>query len=211
MLRHRRSSGLSQVSLRPASNLVRFRVEDQPLSRWVSRFSTGLPDISGDPIRLEALPCLRAYRGKLLSGDTRSRGDAVHAASFLRERRIVFEHDLLHDGATLRSILIHEVFHFVWWRLGNPARFSYEDLIRKEIRIGVKGELGESSAVAKSRLQPGDCQAATRRWKNYVCESFCDTAAWFYGDRTITTHVTLPSRRISTRELWLERQTGLRG
>jgi len=204
------SSGPSRVSLKPASRLAGLGVEGQPLSFWLARFFIGLPEIVGSPIYLEVLPELRAYRGELLSGERATRGNAVHAASFLRERRIVVEDALLNNAASLRYILVHELFHFVWWRLGNPSRRSFDMLIRKEVRVGIRGELGESSGVAKSKLQAGDCEGSGPRWKNYVCESFCDTAAWFYGDRTITALVSLPRGRISNRELWLAAQTGLR-
>jgi hypothetical protein len=203
-------SGPPRVSLKPASRLRRYEVQGQPLPFWLTRFSIGLPEILGSPICLEVLPELRAYRGELLSGAKATRGNAVHAASFLRERRIVVEDALLNNASSLRYILVHELFHFVWWRLGNPARREFETLIRNEVRDGIKGELGESSGVAKSKLQAGDCEESRPRWKNYVCESFCDTAAWFYGDRTITTLVSLPRKQISKRELWLDAQTGLR-
>lgn len=186
------------------------RVEGQALSFWLTRFLIGLPEILGSPICLEFLPDLRAYRGELLSCDATTRGNAVHAASFLRERRIVVEDALLKNATNLRCILVHELFHFVWWRLGNPARREFDALIRNEVRVRIKGELGESSGVAKSKLHAGDCEGSTPRWKNYVCESFCDTAAWLYGDRTITELVTLPRRRISNRESWLRAQAGWR-
>jgi hypothetical protein len=204
------SSGLSRVSLKPANRLKRHKVHGQPLSYWLTSFFIGLPEIMGGPICLEVLPELRAYRGELLSGGRAIRGNAVHAASFLRERRIVVEDALLNNAASLRYILIHELFHFVWWRLGNASRREFDTLIRNEVRVGIKGELGESSGVAKAKLQAGDCEESNPRWKNYVCESFCDTAAWLYGDRTITALVTLPRTPISKRGFWLGAQTGLR-
>jgi hypothetical protein len=134
----------------------------------------------------------------------------VHAASFIRERRIVLEDTLLDNALDLQSILIHELFHFVWSHLGNVARSEYQELVRHEIKEGIKGETGESAGVAKCKLQAGDHDLPKSRWKNYVCESFCDTAAWFYGSRTNKHFMTLARTKLRRRELWFGQRGRLR-
>src|SRR5712671_3618654 len=135
------------------------------------------PEVCGFPIRISFLPALRSHRGNLLSGNTAS-GKEVHGGSFLRQRRIVLDAALKKQPAELTRILTHELFHFAWLRLGNPKRRSYEDLVRGEIAKRVKGELGWSAESAKAALTRGDTLRRTRRWREYVCESFCDSGAW---------------------------------
>ncbi len=101
----------------------------------------------------------------------------IHAASFLPHRRVVIDRGLLGAERDLPRILYHEVFHFVWARLGNPLRLSYEVLLRREWAARARGELGWPSEQRKLRLT-GDVRRRTRPWRDYVCESFCDSAAW---------------------------------
>jgi len=103
----------------------------------------------------------------------------LHAASFVPHRRIVVDPGLLARQRELRRILYHEIFHFVWTRLGNPLRRSYEDLLRREWREGARGELGWPAEQAKAALDPAEVRRRSRRWREYCCESFCDSAAWF--------------------------------
>ncbi len=103
----------------------------------------------------------------------------MYAASFIRQRRIVLEASLLSSPTTLRFIFVHEVFHFAWVRVGNRARNDYARLLTNELQHGARGELGESSAVKKAelRLQP-EIPSASKLWRDYLCESFCDSAAY---------------------------------
>jgi hypothetical protein len=103
----------------------------------------------------------------------------VHAAAFLKKREMFMESALLDDAPELLRIFTHEMFHFVWRRLDNESRRAWDELLRREHRAKVKGELGWSAELAKQELKPG----SLRRWKDYVCESFCDTAAWFFSNR----------------------------
>ncbi|HSW50181.1 MAG TPA: hypothetical protein VLH09_08400 [Bryobacteraceae bacterium] len=132
-----------------------------------------------EPLRVRFMPDPRAHRGRVMSGE--GPGAPVHAGSFLRKREIVLDTALLASPAELLRILTHEVYHFVWLRLGNPARASYENLVAEEIRRGARGELGWSSEVRKRALTAHDRKARTRRWRQYACESFCDTASWLVG------------------------------
>src|SRR5271154_5570782 len=96
-----------------------------------------LPAITGRPVRLEIRHGLRDRRGD------------VHAGSFLRERRIAFDAALAGDPAEFARIFVHEVFHFVWLRLGNTLRWSFEALLREELRSGARGDLGWSAEWRK--------------------------------------------------------------
>ena len=124
-----------------------------------------LPPASGSPIRV-------AFRPDL------SHLGPIHAGAFLRERRLLFETSLAHDTTEFDRIFVHELFHFVWLRLGNPRRLAYERLLAGEIDARARGELGWSAEWRKQALATRDRRRRTRRWREYVCESFCDTAAW---------------------------------
>jgi hypothetical protein len=155
--------------------------------------------MTGSPIRVSVLPQLSAHQGRLLSRSPH-RGVAVHAASFVRERRIVLETELLRNPRLLRLILVHELFHFIWVRLGNARRATYAALIQAEIEAGARGELGESSETKKATCGP----AGTLAWRDYVCESFCDTAAFFYAGVRRHSTFTLAKRWIRRRRNWFD-------
>jgi len=76
-----------------------------------------MPPLTGAPVRVDVVRALRDRRGP------------VHAASFLRQRRIALDC----TRAEFPRIFVHEVAHFIWLRLGNPARFGYERVLRAEI------------------------------------------------------------------------------
>jgi hypothetical protein len=145
-----------------------------------------LPPLAGPPIRLE------------LARGLRDRHGPVHAGSFLRARRIA----LNCTRAEFPRIFIHEVAHFVWLRLGNPARRSFEQVLRAEIASAAPGELGWSAELRKRALRPEDIAARTRRWREYSCESFCDTAAWLWLALEHHDEFTLPLRWRRPRRAW---------
>ena len=132
--------------------------------------------IDGRPIRVCFRPALTASRGKLLSNARRGR--PVHAASFIQKREIILESELRGTPQEMARIFIHELFHFAWVRLGNPTRASYEKLIRAEMKAHAQGELGWSAEQIKSGLEHA---GQGRPWRVYLCESFCDTAAFLYA------------------------------
>ena len=101
-------------------------------------------------IHVSFRPHLTAYRGKLLSKSPK--GDAVYAGSFLRKRKIVLDEQMLRTPRVLERIFVHEVFHFVWSKLGVGLRSSYEQLVMEEIENGVLGELGWSAESMKLQL-----------------------------------------------------------
>ena len=118
----------------------------------------------------------------------------MYAASFIRKRSIVLETELLKIPATLRLIVVHELFHFVWARLGNPARLEFTGLLDRERLNRARGELGESAAAKKHLAFSRD----------YVCESFCDTAAWMYAGVKHHSEFTLSAKWRNQRRAWFE-------
>ncbi len=121
----------------------------------------------------------RAVRGRLVSAG--STGEEVYAGSYLRKREIVLDRALRSKPGELSRIFVHELFHFIWLRSSNALRRSYERLAEEELHCHARGELGWSAESRKARLAPNDIRRRTRRWREYVCESFCDSAAWLYS------------------------------
>jgi hypothetical protein len=162
----------------------------------------------GNPISFELRPDLTAYRGKLLSGA--ELGTPVHAAAFIRKRVVVLETDLISQAERLRLILIHEIFHFVWVHLGNCQRRAFAKLLMGEMRGRAQGEIGESADIKKQLLrEQGFFDEQSRLWRDYVCESFCDSAAAFYSG-VADEHFTLAGSWVKRRYAWLV-GTGERG
>ena len=160
--------------------------------------------IAGRPIHISARQDLRCLGGKIVTG----RGTPVHAATFIRQRRIVLDADLLRSDAELRRILIHELFHFVWVRLGNPARRSFERLLSEQ--RNTRGELGWSAEYRKKELGMRDIRRRSRKWREYCCEAFCDTAAYMYARRKHHDEFTLAPRHRRTRIDWFGNNLGAR-
>ena len=145
-----------------------------------------LPPISGAPVRIQNAHALGGRRG------------AVHAGAFVRERRMAFDC----SRAEFPRIFVHELFHFIWARLGNPARHSYELLVKHEWQAAARGELGWSAEWRKRALAAGDVQRRSRRWREYCCESFCDTAAWLYSSAARHSEFTLAGGGRRRRRAW---------
>lgn len=159
-----------------------------------------MPELRGQRIHVRYRPCLTAWRGKLLSNALK--GDAVYAGCFLKKRRIVLEEQMLRTPRVLERIFVHEVFHFAWSKLGARRRASFEKLIAGEIRASREGELGWSAESIKLRLTHSDRKNRTRRWKDYLCESFCDTAGWFFGSARKYSEMTLSRECREARRRW---------
>jgi len=155
----------------------------------VPRILRRLPPIIGDPIRIEAGSGLRDRHG------------AVHAGSFLRERRIRFDC----SRAEFPRVFVHELFHFVWLRAGNAVRRDWEGLLQSEWAGRARGELGWSAEWRKQALGARDRRERTRRWREYCCESFCDTAAWLYSGMRRHGEFTLASRFRGPRRRWFRK------
>jgi hypothetical protein len=162
----------------------------------------GKVKLTGEPISISARQDLRCSRGQIYTG----RGTHVHAATFIRQRRIVLDADLLHSDVELRRILIHEIFHFVWVRLGNPLRRSFEELLAGQ--RSASGELGWSAEYRKEELEARDVRQRSRRWREYCCEAFCDTAAYLYARRKEHDEFTLSRRYRQKRIAWFGKNLG---
>ena len=185
----------SKASARTNRTLFRFRglAPDTVFHR--------LPELRGQQVKVAYRPKLTAWRGQLLSRS--HKGDAVYAGSFLRKRRIVLEEQMIHTPRLLERIFIHEIFHFVWSRLGRDVRESYEDVIDREFARRIKGELGWSAESMKENLTPEDRSRRSRRWRDYLCESFCDTAGWYFGSAKRYSEMTLSREERAERRRWV--------
>lgn len=109
---------------------------------------------------------------------------------------MVLDDALAGSGSELARVVAHELFHFVWLRMNNRQRHVWGALLATE---RTRGELGWSSEWRRKELGLDDARLNTRRWREYVSESFCDTGAWVAtgmpGDQDVT-----PGRR------WLARR-----
>lgn len=165
--------------------------------RSVDALRKRLPDLEGRAIRIRFLPALSAGARKLYS--RRTYGQPVYAGTFIRERRIVLDLELAAKPKELVRILTHELFHFAWVRLGNQTRRSYEDLLHLEWKLRARGELGWSAELRKSVLSHNRTHP---KWRDYACESFCDTAAWLYSGISRHQEFTLAGRHRKRRAEW---------
>ena len=162
--------------------------------------------MEGDPIALDFLPALTSVEGKLHSAV--GHGKEVHAASFLRARQMTLDSALLANDTELTRILLHELFHFVWVRLGNSRRLAWERLLRAEWEAGARGETGWSAEWRKAALTRRDVAERTRAWREYCCESFCDTAAWIGCGNA--SECTLATRNCRARRTWVANELATR-
>jgi len=143
------------------------------------------------------IPDPHAIGGRLLSGG--GRGQEVHAGSRIPAREMVLDEALMDRPHEFARIFLHELFHFIWVRLGNRRRRSYEDLLIRE-RAG--GELGWSADMRKAALAAADRTERTKKWREYACESFCDTGAWFASAIARHPEYTLPVAARGRRRRW---------
>ena len=159
-----------------------------------------LPRLQGAAIHIHRYARLRRHGPNLYSGP--GPGREVHAATDIPRRVIVLDSGL--RGRELRRILIHEVFHFAWVRLGNRRRGGWECLLANEIHAHARGELGWSAQFRKDELTPEDVRGRSRRWRGYLCEAFCDTAACRWSGIAQHEEFTLSGRWRSRRFAWLD-------
>jgi hypothetical protein len=71
-----------------------------------------------------------------------------------------------------------------------------------EWNSGGHGEAGWSAEWRKQKLSDADVAHRSRRWREYCCESFCDTAAWITGGAD--SEVTLGQARRRARHAWFQ-------
>jgi hypothetical protein len=151
----------------------------------------------GPPIRIR-------YRRNLVD----TAGNAADAATYIRKRETVLDPELKKSPRRHRRILLHEYFHFAWVRLGNPRRAAWEAFLKAEWQTGTRGEAGWSAEWRKRKLAGRDVAERSRLWREYCCESFCDTGALVteidsrYLDDS---EVTLSAGRRRARVAWFRR------
>jgi hypothetical protein len=172
-----------------------FVSEDPSQGRRIAAVLRRLPRLDGEPVVVVRVRGLRDRHG------------AVHAASFLRKRRIAFDC----TTSELPRVFVHEVFHFVWLRAGNEPRRAFEQLLAGEWRARARGELGWSAEWRKGKLTAADVRRRSRRWREYCCESFCDTAAWLLSGIREHDEFTLPLAYRGRRRAWFRKTFGTAG
>jgi hypothetical protein len=165
---------------------ARFPADGKYLERRLRAVLLRLPPLAGAPVEVERSPGLRDAHGE------------VHGAAFVRQRRI----RLSCTAAEFPRVFVHELFHFVWLRAGNGERHSFEALLQAERRAGARGECGWSAEWRKQALHAADARTRSRRWREFCCESFCDTAAWLYSGLAEHPEFTLPARFRRLRRDW---------
>jgi hypothetical protein len=174
-------------------------------SRSIRAIERRLAAFEGRSVRLHFLPALTADGRRLYSN--RPHGQPVFAGSFIRKRKIVLDRELERQPRELARILVHELFHFAWVRLGNPARRSYETMVRREWKQRARGELGWSAESRKRVLSDRPIPApGFPPWRDYLCESFCDTGAWLYSGVHRHPEYTLATRHRDRRAEWFRSQ-----
>lgn len=117
---------------------------------------------------------------------------------------MVIEAALRDQPRELRRIVVHELFHFAWVRLSNASRRDWENVLAKEWRAKIPGELGWSGEWRKAQLGSKDVRARTRKWREYACESFCDSVAWLLTGGRQSERTLAPKWRLA-RQMWIER------
>ncbi len=148
-----------------------------------------------------------AFSGKAICVRVRRSLGPHLAATNIRQRTILLDQEVLGGNGDFERILIHELFHFVWVRLSNQQRQEWGGILARELADGCPGELGWSSEWRKRKLTLRDWSQRTPKWRRYICESFCDTAAWLYAGLRRHEEFTLEPAARKVRRAWL-RQAG---
>ena len=132
------------------------------------------------------------FAGRAIRVEIRRSLGSHLASTNIRRRVILLDAQVLRRRGDFERILFHEIFHFAWTRCSNAARLDWESTLERELRSGARGELGWSSEWRKAKLTRADRQRRSPRWRRYVCESFCDTAAWIFAGLRRHEEFTLP-------------------
>ena len=152
-------------------------------------------------MKIDFRPNLHARRGKMVAGRLAS-GEAIHAGALLSKRRVTFDSGLLDDAPELMRIMAHELFHFVWRRLDNATRLDWEQLLASE---RTRFDLGWSAESRRRAMTREDVRLRTKRWREYCCEAFSDTAAWIFSSGLPHDEFSLPTAARQERRRWFRR------
>ena len=88
--------------------------------------------------------------------------------------------------------------------LARRARIQLGDRLCALLEQRARGELGWSSELRKLGISRLDIRYQTRNWRNYLCESFCDTLAWRFCGLRKHDEFTLSMRYRRWRREWLD-------
>ena len=124
------------------------------------------------------------------------------AATHIPKRLILLDAGVLARTGEFERILVHEIFHFAWVRASNETRRSWEDVLAGELSARSTGELGWSAEWRKDKLTRSEVRRRAPAWRRYVCESFCDTAAWLWAGLPRHDEYTLPAGSRRARRRW---------
>jgi hypothetical protein len=174
----------------------------RPPIRGLTPVPPGLPAFEGKPVHVRFLAGLTGDGKRVYSNQ--ERGTPVHAGTLIRKRVIVLDDELRRNRKELARILVHELLHFSWVRLSNQRRASYEQLIEREFSSRARGELGWSAEWRKLALLQSDAPRKVRKWRDYLCESFCDTGAWLYAGIRSHGEFTLARTHRQRRAQWFQ-------
>jgi len=86
------------------------------------------------------------------------------------------------------------------------VRRSFEELLARQ--INARGELGWSSEYRKAELDSRDLRDRSRRWREFSCEAFCDTAAFIFARRKQHDEFTLAAVHCRKRIAWFRKNFG---
>ncbi len=144
--------------------------------------------LAGTSVFINEIPFLEDLSSETPFPEKTASSSRTHAVSFIPERYVVLDAALFHRRVELGRILYHELCHFLCPRLGNPSREKFAALLVREFRQGIAGELGYSAEWRKANLTAGGKGKRRkdflgRPWREYVCESFCDTGSFVLLDR----------------------------
>ena len=89
-----------------------------------------------------------------------------------------------------------------------PGAGLNEQVIGEEWQGGAQGELGWSAEWRKLALGADEVRRRGRLWREYCCESFCDTAAWRYSGLKKHPEFTLAGNLRRRRAQWMEDALG---
>ena len=122
--------------------------------------------LTGAPVRVDLVRGLRDRRGPVHAGSFPPR--TPHRAR-LHARRV--SADLRPRGGALHLAAP-----------GQPGALALRRRgARRNRRAAPAGNWGGARSGGRTRCARTTSAARTRRWREYCCESFCDTAAWLYS------------------------------